>query len=59
MAASTKVLPIMDVSINGAFKTQFTMLIVSGEELRSSLAKSSMFSLLAIFERLALGMPGG
>ena len=59
MAARTKMLPIMDVSINGAFKTQFTMLIVSGEELQSSLAKSSMFSLLAILERLVLGILGG
>ena len=30
IAAITKVLPIMDMSINGAFKTQFMIVIISG-----------------------------
>ena len=33
MAASNKVLPIMDVRINGALRTQFMMTLVSGYEL--------------------------
>jgi len=30
VAASTKVLPVMDMSISGAFKAQFTIVIISG-----------------------------
>lgn len=37
MAASTTVLPIMDMSINGAFSTQFTMTTVSGQNLSPQL----------------------
>jgi hypothetical protein len=33
MADKTSVLPIMDMSINGTFRTQFMMTIVSGREL--------------------------
>jgi len=50
MAASTKVLPIMDMSISGAFKAQFKMVKMSGSDLRSSLFELSM-SLLVIFKR--------
>ena len=35
MAANTKALPRMDMSISGALRTQFMMTIVSGEELSS------------------------
>ncbi len=33
MAANTKALPRMDMSISGAFRTQFMMIRVSGVEL--------------------------
>jgi len=33
MAANTRVLPKMDMSINGALRMQFMTIIVSGEEL--------------------------
>jgi len=35
MAANTKALPKMDMSISGALRTQFMMTIVSGVELSS------------------------
>jgi len=35
MAANTKALPRMDMSISGALRTQFMMVIVSGVELTS------------------------
>ena len=35
MAANTKALPRMDMSISGALRTQFMMIIVSGVELSS------------------------
>ena len=35
MAANTKALPRMDMSISGALRTQFMMVIVSGVELSS------------------------
>jgi len=35
MAANTKALPRMDMSISGALRTQFMMIVVSGVELSS------------------------
>lgn len=43
MAASTRVLPIMDVSISGAFRAQLMMTIVSGRELVPILDKKNQF----------------
>lgn len=45
MAASTKVLPILDISLNGAFKTQLMTFILS-----SSRGPSSCY--VVLFERL-------
>lgn len=57
-AAGTKVLPIMDISINGAFKTHFMMIIISGLRLRSAVSIAWIMnvfsvdlSLLVIFTR--------
>ena len=45
-AANTKALPRMDMSISGALRTQFMMIIVSGVELSSLSERSSVDPLL-------------
>jgi len=48
MAASTRVLQMMDMSISGAFSTQFMMTTVSGRKLLPQLSEQSVSDWFAI-----------
>ena len=50
MVAGTRMLPIMDMGIRGAFRTQFMMTIVSGRVLLLPISPELSIDWFAIFE---------